>query len=418
VDKQTEAQNSQTDNVERIGGSARLLFAGYLLSAIGSGTVYPYMAIYVQQVRGLGGTVAAFALSIIALGTVAGSLVAGRHIDWMGPLLVGSAGLILQAAGYSLIGVSAELGPLLAACALIGTGAGMFLAVLSPVISAICPPPQHRRAFAARYMANNLGLGIGALIALIALSKFDAARFTLLYEINAASYIVFLVMFCSALSIRPSELRQPTLAVGENGNDYFRWRDLLRNRPFVQLLAVQVLLVAGGFSQMQSVIPLLLRVRLAEPPKLITTLLVMNCLGIVLVQPLVVRLCARLSETHLLTSVGATWALAFAVGAGAMLRGSIGIAAIMLFGAVFTVGECCYGPSFQTLVVQFAPPRQLGRYSGVASSLWGAVTFIAPPLGVLLVDSHWPYTIFLFCGLSGVLASLCTLRLPSSVFCR
>jgi MFS family permease len=138
----------------------------------------------------------------------------------------------------------------------------------------------------------------------------------------------------------------------------------------------------------------------------------MNCLGIVLVQPLVMRLCSRISEERLLSLVGMTWALAFIVALGAALRGLVGISAIVLFGAAFTVGECFYGPSFQTLVVRFAPKNQLGRYSGIVSSSWGAITFLAPPLGVLLVDSRWNYLLWVACGLCGVIASACALRLP------
>lgn len=63
------------------------------------------------------------------------------------------------------------------------------------------------------------------MIALIMLSKFDAARFTLLYEVNAASYVVFLVMSSAALSGRSPERRQPKLAENKDGKERFRWRD-------------------------------------------------------------------------------------------------------------------------------------------------------------------------------------------------
>jgi hypothetical protein len=68
-------RGERDEEKNKFGNPAKLIFAGYLVSAIGSGMVYPYLAVYVQQVRALGEISAASALAILALGTVAGSLV-------------------------------------------------------------------------------------------------------------------------------------------------------------------------------------------------------------------------------------------------------------------------------------------------------------------------------------------------------
>jgi MFS family permease len=172
-----------------------------------------------------------------------------------------------------------------------------------------------------------------------------------------------------------------------------------------------VILVAAGFSQMQSVIPLFLRVQMQASTTLISTVLIVNCLGIVAFQPLVSRLGARVPENRLLAFVGGIWALAFGVGLGSSIRGSLGVWAVLAFCALFTLGECFYGPSFQPLLVRIAPPDRLGQYSGISSSLWGATTFFAPPLGVFLVDSRWPYALWILCAAAGVAAALCSLSI-------
>lgn len=394
----------------RLGRPALLLLAGYLCSAIGSGMVYPYMGVYVQQVLGLGASGAASALAIIAVGTTVGSLAAGSFVDRGGPRLVGAAGLVLQAVGYTLIGSVGGRSPVYSACLVIGVGAGIFLAVLSPAISAICTPAQYRRAFTARYTMNNLGLGLGAAVAAVYLGSSQASRFGLLYEINGASYVVLLVLFWLALSGTDSRSARRA-DTGAPQREKRGLRVLWEDRRFMVLLIVEVMLVAAGFAQMQSVIPLFLRLRMGASASMISSVLVVNCLGIVAIQPLVTRFGSRVPENRLLATVGGVWALAFAAGTGSVLPGFLGIAAVFVFCVLFTLGECFYGPSFQPLLVRIAPPDRLGRYSGISSSLWGATTFVAPPLGVLLVDSRWSSTLWIVCAAAGALACACSLHL-------
>jgi MFS family permease len=393
----------------RFSTSARLLFAGYLCSAVGSGMVFPYLAVYVQQVRGLGGTAAACALAIVALGTVVSGLVAGSAIDRTGPLPIGAGGLFLQALGYTLIGLGGGRVLIYAACAIVGLGAGIFLTALSPAISAVCAPDQYRNAFTIRYIINNLGLGIGAAIAAIVLTTTEASRFKILYAVNGGSYVILLVLYCMALS--GTTATKPGHKRTARKRTRFRWRDMRGDRRFLLLLVVQAILVAAGFSQMQSVVPLYLRVRLGASATLISAILILNCLGIVVIQPLVARLGARVSETRLLAYVGCTWAVAFTVGLASSIHGSVGMYAVLVFCVLFTVGECFYGPSFQPLLVRIAPEEHLGQYSGMSSSLWGATIFIAPPLGVLLVDSRWPYALWVLCGFASAAAALCSLSI-------
>lgn len=395
----------------RFGNSVYLLFAGYLCSTIGSGMVYPYMAVYVQQIRGLGAATAASALAVIACGTIVGSLGAGFSIGRAGPRLVGAAGLLLQGIGYVLIGSAADRRLMFTACVITGVGAGAFLAVLSPAISAICPPEQYKRAFAARYMMNNLGLGIGAAIAVFFLKLSDASSFELLYDINGGSYVVLLVLFWVALSDTSSLMRSPGRRTDTPKRGSFRRLNLRGDRRFILLLIVQVILVAAGFSQMQSVVPLFLRMRIGASTTLISIVLIVNCLGIVALQPLVSRFGARVSENRLLAFVGGIWAIAFGVGLGSSIHGSLGVWAVIAFCALFTLGECFYGPSFQPLLVRIAPPERLGQYSGISSSLWGATTLVAPPLGVFLVNSRWPYALWILCAAAGVVAALCSLSI-------
>ncbi|WP_377325831.1 MFS transporter [Pimelobacter simplex] len=395
---------------DQVGPEVRLLLGGYLVSAVGSGMVFPYLAIYVVEARQQSETTAAVTLAVVAAGTVTGSLVGGAWTDRVGPRAVGSAGIGVQVLGYACLGSVGSSPLLLLAGATVGWGAGAFLAVLSPSISRLVPPALHRRAFALRYLVNNLGIGLGALLAVLVLGSFSAARFQLLYVVNSASYLVLLGCFRRALARvggpAPSVVAAPVRGERRCGPH--------ADRRFTVLLLVQTLLVAAGFSQVQSVVPFFLSVRLDADPEVISTMLALNCFGVVLLQPVVVHLCRRVADRRLLGCVGLLWAVAFGVGAGVVAGGAAGTGALLVFFLLFTLGECCYAPSFQPLLVRIAPAGRLGHYSGVSSSLWGLTTFVAPPLGILLVDSgdsswFWP-----ICGGLCLLASACVTRLPEA----
>lgn len=374
-----------TEAKERFSFRAKVLFAGYLMSAVGSGTVYPYLAVYVQQARGLGEGIAATTLAVMAFASILGSLIAGATTDRAGVVSVGVVSLLTQAIGYSLFGIAGQPTPILVSGVLAGLGSGAFLAVLAPLIQQVCSPSQHRRAFATRYMMNNLGIGLGALIAALTLQTMTAQRFAILYVANGISYVVLAA--CVWVALRPTQsvsrhATPPAVRTVSRASHV-----MLRDRTFGILMLIQALLVGAGFSQVQSVVPLYLRLDLGATATLISTLFMINCIGVVLLQPLVVRLAAHKPDTWLLSAVGLIWALAFLVGLVTLSTRSVGVGAIFAFFVLFTLGECFYGPSFQTILLRLAPPDQVGKYSSVSSSVWGAVSLIGPPLGVLAVGS-------------------------------
>lgn len=387
-------------------GRLRLLLAGYLISAVGSGTVYPFTAVYLEQVRGLGGRTAAAALTVIAVGTILGSFAAGKLLDRHSLRTVGVAGLALQAAGYGLLGLKLDDTVVLTATALVGMGSGLFTPTLAPAIDLLCLPEGHRRAFAMRYLFNNLGLGVGALVGSLFLGHLVPARFTALYELNAVSYLLFILVF---LPVVKSASRTGVVASAPDRRTGYR--SAFADRRLARLLLVQVLLVIGGFSQLQSVIPLLMQLKLHMTPRSVSGMLTVNTFGVVAMQPLVLRLARRMDEVRLLTLAGVVWAVAFLVGMASGVRGAPAIVAIVGFTLLFTLGECLYSPSFQPLLMRVSPPDQVGRYSSLASSLWGASSMIGPPLGVLVVNAAPVSVLWALCAAIAVVAAILSLGL-------
>ncbi|MFT4081077.1 MAG: MFS transporter [Nocardioides sp.] len=115
----------------------------------------------------------------------------------------------------------------------------------------------------------------------------------------------------------------------------------------------------------------------------------------------------RIAEPVALALVGSCWAVAFVVGALSAVPGVAIIGPVLAFAVVFTLGECWYSPSFQPMLMRVVPSSDLGRASGIAAAFWSTATFVAPPLGVLLVDLAPRMTLWLVCAASGLVATGC-----------
>ncbi len=377
----------------------RLLLGGYFLSASGSGAVFPFLAGYLRQVIGLSAAAVAAALLLLGGCTLAGNLVAGHLVAHLGLRQCGAVGLLAQAAGYAVLGCPAGLPGAYGSVLMFGFGTGLFQSVLVPVINVLCEEHRRRRAFAARYLCNNLGLGLGAVLGSMALDQATPQRFTIFYQIDAGTYLVFLVIFVLVVSghTTRSGMHEPVAG----------YRSALRDRLLLRLAVVQILLVAAGYSQIQTVIPLLLQARLDLPVRLIGLAFVVNTFGVVVVQPVVLRLTRKRTDTSLLSLTGVVWGCAFLVGALSSVGGRLCIPAIMAFVVLFTVGECLYGVSLQPLLVTVSPPGLLATYSSIVSSCWGLSAMAGPPVGVLMVTFAPTVVIWIVCaGAVGLAAQL------------
>ena len=79
---------------------ARVLIAGNFLSALGNGLVFPFMFIYLNEIRGISPALAGFVAGYGMFASLVFSPLHGSLIDHWGPkpILVGS--LVVSAIGY------------------------------------------------------------------------------------------------------------------------------------------------------------------------------------------------------------------------------------------------------------------------------------------------------------------------------
>src|SRR2546423_7453805 len=107
---------------DRVPARLRVFLTGCLLSAVGSGAVAPFTAIYLTSARALALGTVGLVLAVIAATNILGSMVGGALIDRCGMRGTVTVSLPVQAAGYLVLAVAATPWTALVAAVLVGVG--------------------------------------------------------------------------------------------------------------------------------------------------------------------------------------------------------------------------------------------------------------------------------------------------------
>jgi MFS family permease len=365
-----------------------MYLGGCLLSAVGSGVVAPFTAIYLTAARGFPLGTVGLVLAVIAAANIVGSFVGGLLIDRCGLRAVVVVSLAVAAGGWVALGLAATPVPALMAAAFAGLGGGGFYPVSVPILVALAPASARRRAFSLRSLTISLGTGVGAAAGGLLIGTTSVGAFQLMFSVNAASYLVFAVLLVVVLRRVPLAADRP--AAGEGGVA----------RLLVWLLVLQTLVVLAGYGQFSASVPLLLQTGLAVDAGLIGALVAISTAVIVLLQLPVGRLSERYRPATMLAALGHVWTLAWGCGLLAAAVPSWRTAALVAMAVLYGTGACLFHPNFQPQLASAVPADRLGRASGYAASAWGLALVIASPAGVLLVGAG-PVVLWL------VLAALC-----------
>jgi MFS family permease len=246
----------------------------------------------------------------------------------------------------------------------------------SSLLAAITPPELRHAAFAQQRVAANLGLGLGGLLGGLLVTVAEPNSFTRLFVFNAATFLVY-----SVFVVRLPEASVEHRTVGPRG-----YRDVLADRAFRGVAAVNFLLVAGGVALFASLFPVYASNVAGASERAIGALFLLNSLLIVFAQLPI----ARAHEGHRrmtgLALTGTLFALTWLlVLTSASLGASAAIAVLVAAVLAFGVGECLYDTVQGPLVADLAPAQSRSRYMAVSGFSWQLGFIAGPGLGGLLL---------------------------------
>jgi hypothetical protein len=247
------------------------------------------------------------------------------------------------------------------------------------LLAAIVPADLRHIAFAQQRVAANVGLGLGGLVGGLIASTSDARTFTVLFLLNAATFLAY-GAFISRVRAEGARIAPPNRG----------YRQLLRDRTLIHVLAIDVAVVAGAVALLNGVFPVYARNNAHLKEAAIGALFLVNSLLIIGGQLPVARavegyrraralaLMAGLFATCWLLVLGGTWWFL--------------LAAIL----VMSGGECLYDSVRSPLIADLAPEGlsgQLGFIVGPVSAasllslsaraLWVSAAAVCAAAGLL-----------------------------------
>ena len=367
-----------------------------MVNSLGNGVVFPFIVIYLHNVRGI-----SFAAAGLGAGTIV-DRVGGRNT-----LLLG---LLLQAVSFLLFPLIREAWHAFLLLALEGAGTACFWPGQSTLLSRLTPADRTHSAFALQRISMNLGLGMGGVVGGLIASTSHPGSFTVLFLLDAATFVVFITVLAT---IFEPQVQEPE---DEAGGGY---RAVLRDRNFVWLLGLNVLFVAVGY-EVFALLPPFAKNYAGVSERWVGTMWLANTLLIVLIQLPV----SKALEGRRRMRALALMSLLFAAAALIVLGGGIWVtgtaAALVFVGAtlVFGLGETLQGPTQAPLVADLAPDHLRGRYFALGSMSWSAGSILGPAIGGPLLGWH-PLAVWPLAAAISLLAALGCLelerRLPDRV---
>jgi MFS family permease len=354
-----------------------LLQAGNAFSYFGYGLVLPFEIIYLHQFRGFSTAIAGLVLAaVLGAGTLV-TLPSGALLDRLRakPILI--AANLASALGYA--GLAFVDRPWQAfVCAVVGgAGVGAARVANQTLLITLITPEQRVASFALGRAAQNLGLGLGAAVAGFVVSSAQNLRsFQALYLFDAITYVALTLVVLAVVPNRRPASTEP----GPAGEGF---RAVARDRRFLIVIAVNLILIVVGYALFVNILPPFVKAHTRVGPGAIGILFVFNCFFVAMAQVPATRLFKGMHRSRIFATASGLFAIALLGVLPATLIHSELVAAALLcaVATVIAIAECVHSLVLGPLVADLAPPHLLGRYVSVLSLMVTGGFAIGPAVG-------------------------------------
>lgn len=361
--------------------AARRFLLGTFLNSLGGGLTLTVIVVYLHRIAGLSLTAASLVLSWMAVVGLAVGPIFGTLVDRYGPRKVMIFAIALEAVSVASWTFVRSTPMAFLVGFFVTLGAAGIWAPQTTMMARMVPDEFRPKLFGLQFMMLNLGLGIGGVVSSFIVDINEPESFTRLFLLDGLSYLVFLSIIYTL-----REHGGPSPKEKENENDGFR--ELLKDKPFVKIQSVKLLLLTCGYASVDAGLPPLLTEFADLNINKLGPVWAVNTGVIVLGQIFVINRLEGRSRTKLIGIIGAIWALSWAIiGFGVNLNLAL-IGAFIGVG-IFAVGEMIWSTIGSSITNDLAPEHLRGRYNSADSLIWVMAAAMGPAISGFMLHNGW-----------------------------
>jgi hypothetical protein len=375
---------------------ARMITAAAFAGNLGWGAILPFQYAYVVNARHWGPTAGVLTGTLFCVGAVVSAPLAGRLADRLPAARLAVAFELLAAVACLAMGAASTATLFLAGMLVFGAAVTAAQPATQVLVLDCVAPADRRTVFAYQFTAMALGMGVGAFTAgwLV-----DLTRPGGMWPAFVSAALGFAASAGFVAAAARTATSAPT-AVGTEAGGRFDvalsglagYRRLAASRPVRLFAIVSMLLAAGFYAQFETGLPAFALQSLHVAPTTVGTAAAVNCLVIVALQWLVVKVTGRHPGAVLLVVVAGIWVLTWLLLEVALFTGSAGanLIFVLAFG-LFAVGETMYAPVLSPLAAAIAPEGLVGTTLGTLAALRTGVSAAGPLVAGVLISAGLPH---------------------------
>jgi MFS family permease len=349
-----------------------LLVIGMMVNVTGSSFLWPLNTIYLHEHLGKSLSVAGLVLMINAAASVIGNLIGGSLFDKLGGYRSILLGISITLA--ALIGMNLWQGwpYYVVFLTVIGFGSGIVFPSMYAMAGSVWPEGG-RKAFNSVYVAQNIGVAVGAALGGLVASF----SFSYIFLANLLMYIVFFFIALFGYRHISGNAGRQTSVLNE--------KKVIRNKSKLTALLIicaAYLLCWVGYVQWQSTIATYTQ-EINISLKQYSLLWTINGALIVLAQPILSKAIKRFEDNLKLQIMIGTVIFMVSFGVASVSDNFEWFAISMI---ILTIGEMLIWPAVPTIANSLAPKGREGFYQGIVNSTATGGRMIGPFIGGVLVD--------------------------------
>ncbi|KRE36026.1 hypothetical protein ASG73_15310 [Janibacter sp. Soil728] len=361
----------------------RFLLSTVALQHLGRGMTLPFTVIYLHEVRHLSLDTAGMIMALLALvaAVMAGPM--GSLTDRFGARWMLIASGVCQSLGAVAMGFATGLPLAITGAVFMGLSASIGWSAANTFISALVRGPLRQRYFGVNFALLNLGIGAGGLIAGAFVDVHAPITFELIFLVDAV-----LVLIPGIWLLGPLRHVHARATAPEDDGPMPSYATVLRLPGMRWVLLLAVVSSFVGYGQFEAGVPAFARSISQVSTETIGVLFAANTVVIVLLQFWVLQ---RI-DGHRRTRVGLVmlvlWFGAWgAMGLSGLLPATLTAAMlVVLFGALFGLGETLLQPTLPAITNDMAPDHLRGRVNAAQSTAFMSGGVLGPLVAGVLLD--------------------------------